>query len=166
MPDLVLEISATPKTVMMGGDYHRTDVEFSEAIESELIKKEVLLNNEIVKNIDDSRNAVEAVINAALEKRDELAEIYAENGLGINPLLLIQLPNDKETMSDLDIKDKEMIENILLEKGYCTRRGLMKGALGSARASRERRAMLVRMKMWRVVVTLDLRLAKRKKNHR
>lgn len=118
MPDLVLEISATPKTVMMGGDYHRTDVEFSEVIESELIKKEVLLNNEIAKNIDDSRNAVEAVINAALEKRDELAEIYAENGLNINPLLLIQLPNDKETMSDLDIKDKEIIENILLEKGY------------------------------------------------
>ena len=117
-PDLVFEISATPKSVMMGGDYHMTEVNFSEVIDSELIKKEIFLNNQIAKNIDDAKNAVEVVINAALDKRNELAEAYKERGININPLLLIQLPNDKETMSDLDLKDKEIIENILLEKGY------------------------------------------------
>lgn len=117
-PDLVFEISATPKSVMMGGDYHMTEVNFSEVIDSELIKKEIFLNNQIAKNIDDAKNAVEVVINAALDKRNELVEVYRGQGININPLLLIQLPNDKETMSDLDLKDKEIIENILLEKGY------------------------------------------------
>jgi len=117
-PDLVFEISATPKAVMMGGDYHMTEVEFNEVIDSELIKKEIILNNEIAKNIDDSQNSVEVVVNAALEKRNELAAKYKEQGINVNPLLLIQLPNDKDTMSDLDLKDKEIIENILLDKGY------------------------------------------------
>ena len=118
-PDIVFEISATPRAVSLGGDYHRTEVEFSEVIDSELIKKEVLVNNEIAKNIDDSRNAVEAVINAALDKRDELERIYKEQGVDINPLLLIQLPNTaKETLSDLDLKDKEIIEQILEDRGY------------------------------------------------
>ncbi len=117
-PDLVFEISATPRAVMMGGDYHMTEVEFSEVIDSELIKKEIILNNEIAKNIDDSQNSVEVVVNAALEKRNELAAKYKERGINVNPLLLIQLPNDKDTMSDLDLKDKEIIENILLDKGY------------------------------------------------
>ena len=117
-PDLVFEISATPKAVMMGGDYHMTEVEFGEVIDSELIKKEIILNNEIAKNIDDSQNSVEVVVNAALEKRNELAAKYKEQSINVNPLLLIQLPNDKDTMSDLDLKDKEIIENILLDKGY------------------------------------------------
>lgn len=117
-PDLVFEISATPKAVTLGGDYHMTEVEFSDVIDSELIKKEIFLNNQIAKNIDDAKNAVEVVINAALDKRNELARIYKEQGINVNPLLLIQLPNDKEAMSDLDLKDKEIIENILLEKGY------------------------------------------------
>lgn len=117
-PDLVFEISATPRSVMMGGDYHMAEVDFAEVIESELIKKEVIVNNQIAKNIDDSKNSVEVVINASLDKRDALAKIYKEQGLNINPLLLIQLPNEKDTMSELDLKDKEIIENVLLRRGY------------------------------------------------
>lgn len=117
-PDLVFEISATPRPVVMGGDFHRTEIDFSSVIESELIKKEIILNNDIAKSIDDSKNAVEVVIDAALKKRNELAKKYKELGINVNPLLLIQLPNDKDSLSELDIKDKEIIENILLAKGY------------------------------------------------
>ncbi len=120
-PDLVLEISATPKTVTsdVAGDYHMTEVDFSEVVESELIKKEIYLNNEIAKNIDESRNSVEVVLNASLDKRDELEKIYKENGIDVNPLLLIQLPNtSSETLSALDVKDKEIIEEILENRGY------------------------------------------------
>lgn len=118
-PDLVFEISATPKTVMMGGDYHMTEVDFSRVIDSELIKREISLNNQIANNIDDSRSSIEVVINASLDKRDELEKLYAEQGLDIDPLLLIQLPNtSKETMSELDLKDKDIIESILEKRGY------------------------------------------------
>ncbi len=124
-PDLVFEISATPKTVMMGGNYHPTEVDFSEVVDSELIKKEIIVNNDIAKNADDSKNSVELVVMSALERRDALAKKYKEQGLKINPLLLIQLPNEKDTMSDLDLKDKEIIENILLSKGYRYSKGNM-----------------------------------------
>ncbi len=117
-PDLVFEISATPKSVMMGGDYHMTEVDFSDVIESELIKKEIIINNEIAKSIKKADDAVEAVIEAALTKRAELAEKYKEQGTNVNPLLLIQLPNDNEAMTELDLKDKDIIESILLKKGY------------------------------------------------
>ena len=117
-PELVFEISATPKALTMGGDYHITEVDFADVVDSELIKKEVYLNNEIAKNITDATNSVEAVINASLDKRDELAKKYQEQGVNINPLLLIQLPNtSKETMSELDLKDKDIIENILEKRG-------------------------------------------------
>ena len=117
-PELVLEISATPKAVTMGGDYHITEVDFTGVVDSELIKKEIYLNNEIAKSITDATNSVEAVINAALDKREELAKKYQELGLNINPLLLVQLPNtSKETMSELDLKDKDIIENILEKRG-------------------------------------------------
>ncbi len=117
-PELVFEISATPKAVTLGGDYHKTEVEFADVVDSELIKKEVYLNNEIAKSITDATNSVEAVINASLDKREELAKIYREQGINVNPLLLIQLPNtSKETMSELDLKDKDIIENILEKRG-------------------------------------------------
>lgn len=117
-PELVLEISATPKAVTLGGDYHKTEVEFADVVDSELIKKEVYLNNEIAKSITDATNSVEAVINASLDKREELAKIYRTQGINVNPLLLIQLPNtSKETMSELDLKDKDIIENILEKRG-------------------------------------------------
>lgn len=117
-PELVFEISATPKAVTLGGDYHKTEVEFADVVDSELIKKEVYLNNEIAKNITDATNSVEAVINASLDRREELAEIYRAQGINVNPLLLIQLPNtSKETMSELDLKDKDIIENILEKRG-------------------------------------------------
>ena len=117
-PELVLEISATPRAVTMGGDYHITEVDFADVVESELIKKEVYLNNEIAKHISDSVNSVEVVINAALDKRDELARLYGEQGINVNPLLLIQLPNTKkEAMTELDLKDKEIIEEILMKRG-------------------------------------------------
>lgn len=118
-PDLVFEISATPRAVMMGGDYHMTEVGFSDVVESGLIKDEVRLNNEIAKNIKDSRNAIEVVINAALDKRAELADSYKKLGKSINPLLLVQLPNtSRSTMSELDIKDRAIIEEVLMKRGY------------------------------------------------
>lgn len=38
--------------------------------------------------------------------------------MNINPLLLIQLPNNSDAMSELDLKDKEIIEDVLLKRGY------------------------------------------------
>lgn len=118
-PDLVLEISATPKS--KSTDIY--DVPFNEVVESGLIKKEVCVNNNIANNINERDNAIEVVVKSALDKRDELERIYQDNNIGVNPLVLIQLPNDKETTTDLDIKDRNIVENILQRRGYKYRNG-------------------------------------------
>lgn len=62
-----------------------------------MIKKEVLLNPEIDVRASDEEIALnERLIKAALNKREQIAEAYRAEGVDINPLLLIQLPNDKK----------------------------------------------------------------------
>jgi type III restriction enzyme len=53
------------------------------------------------------------LIHLALEKRNELAEAYKKIGVNINPLLLIQLPNDGDGMSSEDNSVKEEVLNYL-----------------------------------------------------
>ena len=122
-PDLVLEVSATPKMALSGGLFdsslmHNEIVEISDVIDSGLIKKEVIVNQNIEEYAED-RSAIEAAVTGALEKRDFLKSEFEKLGKDINPLVLIQLPNSKkETMSDLDEKDLEIIEDILSKRGY------------------------------------------------
>jgi type III restriction enzyme len=127
-PDLVLEVSATPKMALNVGLFdsnlmHNEIVELSDVIDSGLIKKEVVVNKNIEEYVEE-RSAIEAAVTGALEKREFLKSEYEKLGKNINPLVLIQLPNSqKETMSDLDEKDLEIIEDILIKKGYSYNNG-------------------------------------------
>lgn len=122
-PDLVLEISATPKMTLNGGLFdsslmHNKIVEFPDVADSGLIKKEVIVNKNI-EEYTENRSAIEAALNGALEKREELKAEYENLGKDINPLVLVQLPNSqKETMSPLDEQDLEIIEDILTKRGF------------------------------------------------
>lgn len=79
-----------------------------------MIKKEVVLNPEIELNFSDDSCLNESLIKAALAKRNQLAEAYKELGVNINPLLLIQLPNDaKESMTTEDVKVAEQVKTYL-----------------------------------------------------
>lgn len=116
-PSLVLEVSATPKmepTIEIGYD---------EVIESGLIKKEIIVNNDLAKKADQERDVLENLVDMALTKRKELKLKYAKEKTNINPLILIQLPNENETMSELDTKDRTRVEEILAEKGITYENG-------------------------------------------
>lgn len=98
-PAVEIRISATPKT--SGTEMVR--VYRQDVIATEMIKKEVVLNPEIELNFNDELILNENLIKAALAKRNQIAEAYKELGVNINPLLLIQLPNDTtETMTTDD----------------------------------------------------------------
>ena len=71
-----------------------------EVIAAEMIKKEVVLNLEIELNFSDELELNANLIKAALDKRNQIAEAYKAVGTGINPLLLIQLPNDTKENID------------------------------------------------------------------
>ena len=97
-PHIELRVSATPVTQ----SYNAVVVKRQDVINEEMIKKGIELNPNVKSNKEQSELTVnQRLLKKALEKRTQLAEAYREHG--INPLLLIQLPNDSsESMSSKD----------------------------------------------------------------
>lgn len=107
-PKLEIRISATPIT---RGD-EMVNVMREDVIAEEMIKNGIVLNPAIDVAHSDGLTANQWLIKEALNKRNELAAAYNEIGVNINPLLLIQLPNDSSeanTAEDNTIKE-EVIE--------------------------------------------------------
>ena len=105
-----IRISATPKTMAD----HIVTVSREEVVKEEMIKKQVVLNPDITKGYNDERELNEHLIKCALEKRNQIAEAYRKEGTNINPLLLIQLPNDtSESMSSEDLVIADQVKTYL-----------------------------------------------------
>lgn len=105
-----IRISATPKTV---SDY-RVTVDRQEVIREEMIKEGVLLNPDVTDNYTSDEELNQHLIKVALQKRNQLAEAYRKEGVNINPLLLIQLPNDtSDTLSTEDTKIMNQVKEYL-----------------------------------------------------
>lgn len=130
-PSLVLEVSATPKMTPT------IEIGYDEVIDSGLIKKEIIVNNDLAKKADEGRDVLENLVDTALAKREELKKKYKEVKTDINPLALIQLPNENETMSDLDTKERTKIEGILAEKGITYDNGKLAVWLASEKQNLE-----------------------------
>lgn len=121
-PTVEIRISATPKTVCFD---EKVRVSRRDVIDAEMIKKEVVLNLDIDSGITNDTTLNNHLMKVALEKREQLAEAYRKLGVKINPLLLIQLPNDtKETMtmednaiSDFVKQSLEKLHDITTENG-------------------------------------------------
>lgn len=103
-PKVEIRISATP--ISIGEE--QVNVPREKVIEEEMIKESIVLNPAL--DFKDSHGTLEQhMVWVALQKRQELADAYEELGVKINPLLLIQLPNDesdKLTAEDIRIKDQ------------------------------------------------------------
>ncbi len=119
-PKVEIRISATPVTQ----SYYNVVVKRKDVVEEEMIKRGIQLNPNVHSSKEQSELTVnQRLLKQALKKREELAKAYQEHG--INPLLLIQLPNDSsESMNanDRTIADemKAFLEqrcNISVENG-------------------------------------------------
>ena len=103
-PKVEIRISATPET--------RGELQVSvprEAVVREgMIKQGVVLNPALQFN-DPNGSLNQHLVHLALKKREELAEAYRKIGVNVNPLLLIQLPNDKDKMDKDDDTIKEEV---------------------------------------------------------
>ena len=110
-PMVEIRISATPKTA---NPKEKVTVYRQDVIAAEMIKKEVVLNPEIELNFSDGLELNSNLIKAALNKRNQIAKAYKAVGSNINPLLLIQLPNDtKESMTTEDTAIAEQVKQYL-----------------------------------------------------
>lgn len=110
-PAVEIRISATPKTA---NPKEKVTVYRQDVIVAEMIKKEVVLNPEIELNFSDELELNANLIKAALDKRNQIAEAYKAVGSNVNPLLLIQLPNDtKESMTTEDTAIADQVKKYL-----------------------------------------------------
>jgi type III restriction enzyme len=111
-PKVEIRISATPKT----NSDHKVTISREEVVREEMIKKQVVLNPDITKGYNDENELNIHLIQCALEKRRLLAEAYKKEGTNINPLLLIQLPNDTtESMTSEDTAIATQVKTYLKE---------------------------------------------------
>lgn len=107
-PKVEIRVSATPTT---NSDY-RTLVERQDVIAEEMIKEGIILNPALDTIVQQGRSLEEILLEQALAKREELRQAYESLGVKINPLLLIQLPNDK---SDNNTADDEKYIDVVLQ---------------------------------------------------
>ncbi|NTU66807.1 MAG: DEAD/DEAH box helicase family protein [Candidatus Moranbacteria bacterium] len=109
-PELTIEMSATP--VLKEGKYdEKVTVQSSDVIDEGMIKKEIIVNENIDHIIDDEITSQELIMEAAWQKRLEIKKQYESEGVCINPLVLVQIP-DSEAGSD----KKEFVESFLASK--------------------------------------------------
>lgn len=105
-----IRISATPKTQ----SYYVVNVPRQVVVQEEMIKEGVILNPDVAKGYNSEEELNQHLIRKALEKRKQIADAYHKLGVNINPLLLIQLPNDTtETMSSEDETIAEQVRTYL-----------------------------------------------------
>lgn len=103
-PKIELRISATPVT----GGCTLVDVPRQYVIEEQMIKKGIQLNPQLKSSAQDGLTMNQQLMEQALHRRRQLAAAYRE--FDINPLLLIQLPNDnKDTLS---AEEKNLVDEI------------------------------------------------------
>jgi type III restriction enzyme len=118
-PRIVLHVSATPKPEMVAkaadlGSY--VSVAREAVVKEGLIKEKIIIQTaEDLERYSDS-DFDHTLLDLGLKKREFLKEKYRELGKDINPLLLIQLPNDDSSLVSLGEKTKEQVVVDYLEK--------------------------------------------------
>lgn len=115
IPNLTIEMSATPVLKDINA---KVEVDPNDVINEGMIKKEIIINNEIGKIYDDEMSSQTLILESAYNKREELAKKYNELNIAVNPLVLIQIPN-----SDAGDLKKEATIKFLEEKGITRENG-------------------------------------------
>lgn len=94
--DKIIRCSATPLI-----DKRAKLIEISEAdvIAEGLIKKLVVINENFPQKMH-TDNPTNYLLEKAVEKQQELKSLYLQNNLNINPLIIVQLPNNSDLLLD------------------------------------------------------------------
>lgn len=116
-PKLTIGVSATPK---MRDPNEITEVPLEKVKIEGMIKKAIVLNENFINLLKEgkiesslSKSSDELVIDAALKKREELLKAFGKENTGINPLVLIQLP---DRIGQTEDYQKDLVIRILKDK--------------------------------------------------
>ena len=105
-PNIVIEVSATPNLRLSGKDIIDNkgwieEINPQDVIDEEMIKDQIIVNSDFVLFKKDDSD--QTVLRSAINKRDELVNLYKEYNINVNPLLLIQLPNSRDGESAMEM---------------------------------------------------------------
>jgi len=111
-PKITLRMSATPKYIPTRADAAGyVEVKRNEVVEAGLIKEKIIFQTEDdlsqkgLKRLDQD----EILLELAYNKRKELIELYKDLKVEVNPLVLIQLPNDDRATKETGGTTKQAI---------------------------------------------------------
>ena len=102
-PKVTIEVSATPKLMENASLEMSTEivnVPLDDVKREEMIKQEIAINPEFLDIKVNNKTVDEVVLEQAIKKRAELLDSYKKEGSNVNPLLLIQLPSQREGLTD------------------------------------------------------------------
>ena len=119
-PKVTIEVSATPQ---LRGVFNGVEVNLKDVKDEGMIKKEIVINPDFEnykfdKKVTD-KTADEIVVEAGLKKRAELVKMYQLEKSNINPLMLIQIPDNRQGLVD----KKDSIIQLLSKYGITTGNG-------------------------------------------
>ncbi|MFH1575870.1 MAG: DEAD/DEAH box helicase family protein [Candidatus Nealsonbacteria bacterium] len=119
-PKITVEVSATPQ---LKGVFRGVEVELKDVKDEGMIKKEIAINPgfenfKLDRKLAD-KTADEIVVEAGLKKRTELAKLYEAEGANVNPLMLIQIPDNRKGLID----KKDAVVQLLGKYGITTENG-------------------------------------------
>jgi len=109
-PKVTIEVSATPNLKENVSEIEK--VYLADVKNEEMIKSEISVNPEFLDLKVGSQSSDEIVIKQALKKREELVKLYEKEKANINPLILIQLPDNKGNL----LNKKDDVLKILKDK--------------------------------------------------
>lgn len=114
-PRIIIGVSATPQTTGVTVEVNRENVVKEGLIKEKIIFQtaEDLASTEFIDMDQD-----DILLTLAFNKRAELVNYYKELGVEVNPLVMIQLPNDdKASKGSSDTTKQDLIINFLKSKG-------------------------------------------------
>lgn len=108
-PKVELRISATPKTQTTSDKF--VEIKRREVVAEKMIKKGIYINEDIDVGVSEDSSLNAHLLHKAVDMRTKIAEEYKRLGVDINPLLLIQLPND--TSESLSSDERTLAESLV-----------------------------------------------------
>ena len=113
-PRIIVKVSATPEKEPSISDVRNykagwVEVNIKDVIEEGLIKKEIISQTEEDLKRYDNEDLDKLMLDLAIEKREQLMEEWKTYGADINPLILIQLPDDDKDAEARGVEKKETL---------------------------------------------------------
>ncbi len=123
-PKIIVKVSATPEEIPNASEITNNLAGYVEVNRQDVVA-EGLIKEEIISQTEDDLNQYTAqdhdtlLLDLAIEKRDSICQQWQRIGQKINPLVLIQLPNDDKKIKDTDVKSKEeVVTNYLINEKH------------------------------------------------